>query len=220
MSRVLIIHPDRGPRSFVETRAGRHHDVCAVKSVADGLRAIAKFKPNLIIAQLCARKPDALELLRQIRRNGNHLPTLLVGEPSAAVLGPVASKLGAAGFVEYPMEQEALDAAIALALQAQADETHATPEITAEESSQNLSQLETELNRKMVCFAGRNQVYIRSVILGGGRTSQPRIALKCSLRKKYGQEPDVYYDYIRDVCCSDPSQCSAYREFQKNKPVT
>ncbi|RJP32194.1 MAG: hypothetical protein C4547_14325 [Phycisphaerales bacterium] len=220
MSRVLIIHPERGPRHFVEARAGRHHDVCAVKSVADGLRAIAKFKPNLIIAQLCARRPEALDLLRYIRRNGNRVPTLLVGEPSAAVLEPAAAKLGAAGFVEYPVEQETLDVAISLALQAEWDRAHAIPEVTSEESSQNLSVLETELNRKMVCFAGKNQVYIRSVILGGGRTSPPRIALKCALRKKYGQEPDVYYDYIRDICCADPSRCAAYREFQKNRPVT
>lgn len=74
------------------------------------------------------------------------------------------------------------------------------------------------LNRRMVCVAGRNQVFIQSMILGGGRTSRPRIALKRPLRKQFGYSPDVYHEFIRDVCCADPSSCPAWQAFQQRAP--
>jgi hypothetical protein len=88
------------------------------------------------------------------------------------------------------------------------------PPICDEERQGNLTVLEQQLNREMKCVAGRNQVYIRSVVNGSGKTT-PRIALKCSFRKEQGQTPDVYYEHIRDVCCCDPNECEAYRAFQK-----
>ncbi len=87
------------------------------------------------------------------------------------------------------------------------------PPITDEETNVNLSVLESRLNRDMICVAGRNQVYLRSLLTGRG-TTQPRIALKCHLRKDAGQEPEVFYEHIRDVCCRDPEQCAAYRRFK------
>lgn len=214
MSRILVIHGESGPRSFLEERARRHHDVHSVAGLGQAIRSIPKFRPELMIAHLSAKKPEALELLRHLRRNGARTPVLLVGEPSAAVLQPVAGKLGAAGFIEFPMEQETLDKAISKALQWEKDARDAIPDICAEELNSNISQVETSLNRKIQCFAGKNQVYIQSLILGGGRTSKPRIALKCALRKKFGLKRDVYYEYIRDVCCNDPSACPAFQEFK------
>jgi len=214
MSRILVIHGESAPREFIEERAKRHHDAVSVRSIGEALGAIANVQPDLMIANLSLKKPEALELLRHIRRNGTPIPVLLVGEPAAAVLQPVAAKLGASGFIEFPMEQEALDRAITKVLQKHKEDQGKIPDISAEELRANISVLETDLNRRMECFAGRNQVYIQSLILGQGRTSKPRIALKCALRKKFGYKPDVYYEFIRDVCCNDPSACPAHQEFQ------
>lgn len=87
------------------------------------------------------------------------------------------------------------------------------PPIADEESNGNLSVLETSLNRDMKCVAGKNQVYIRSLLTGNG-TTKPRIALKCHLRRDMGQSPEVFYEHIRDVCCGNPEQCEAYRAFK------
>lgn len=87
------------------------------------------------------------------------------------------------------------------------------PPVTDEELNANLSVLENQLNRVMKCVAGRNQVYLRSLLTGRG-TTRPRIALKCHLRRDIGEEPEVYYEHIRDVCCCDPEQCRAYRQFK------
>ncbi|TWT42023.1 hypothetical protein RAS1_31500 [Phycisphaerae bacterium RAS1] len=88
------------------------------------------------------------------------------------------------------------------------------PALTPEEMTGNLSVLEKNLNRHMKCPAGRNQVYIRSLIVLGG-TTKPRIVLKCHLRKDIGQQGEVFYEHIRDVCCCDPEQCEAWRQLKE-----
>ncbi len=93
------------------------------------------------------------------------------------------------------------------------------PPITPEELTSNLSVLENDLNTQMKCQAGKNQVYIRSLIVGNS-TTRPRITLKCPLRRDIGQTPEVFFEHIRDICCCDPSQCEAYRAFQKRHVPT
>lgn len=88
------------------------------------------------------------------------------------------------------------------------------PPITPEELTANLSDLERKLNREMKCVAGKNQVYIRS-LLTGRSTTRPRIALKCPLRRDIKLPPEVFYEHIRDVCCTDQNQCEAWRAFKK-----
>ena len=88
------------------------------------------------------------------------------------------------------------------------------PPITPAELSANLSDLERQLNQQMMCHAGKNQVFIRSLLTGTG-TTQPRITLKCHLRRTIGLNPAVFYEHIRDVCCTDPEQCEAYRQLKE-----
>ena len=93
------------------------------------------------------------------------------------------------------------------------------PLLLPEELTGNLSLLERQLNRDMQCTAGRNQVYIRS-LLTGQSTTRPRIALKCPLRRDIGLTPEVFLEHIRAVCCSDPEQCEAWRAFKERHVVT
>ncbi len=93
------------------------------------------------------------------------------------------------------------------------------PPVTDAELKSNLSVLEQKLNREMVCHAGKNQVYLRS-LLTGRSTTRPRVALKCHLRRDIGQTPEVFFEYIRDVCCNDPEKCEAYRSFKGRHVVT
>ncbi len=93
------------------------------------------------------------------------------------------------------------------------------PPLTPEELTTNLSDLERKLNREMKCTAGKNQVYIRS-LLTGHSTTRPRIALKCPLRRDIGEPAEVFYEHIRDVCCCDPNTCEAWLAFKKRHVVT
>lgn len=93
------------------------------------------------------------------------------------------------------------------------------PALRPEELRGNLNRLQNDLNREMKCPAGKNQVYIRSLVTMQG-TTPPRIALKCSYRRDVGESVDVYLDEMRRLCCGDPQQCSAYRAFQNRHTPT
>lgn len=93
------------------------------------------------------------------------------------------------------------------------------PPLTDEELRGNLSDLERTLNKDMKCHAGRNQVFIRSLLTGSG-TTRPRIALRCHLRKDIGQSQEVFFEEIRSLCCADPTKCPAYQNFEARHVTT
>lgn len=93
------------------------------------------------------------------------------------------------------------------------------PPLTPDELTGNLSEMQKDLNRNMKCPAGRNQVYVRS-LLTGNSTTRPRIALKCSLRRDIGQTPEVFYEYIRDICCGDHEECEAWKAMNERHVPT
>ena len=218
MARILIMHPDRSARKVLEKHASRHHQVRAVADLRGALKSITKARPQLVVAGMNGKSSDAFEFLRHMQRNRSVVPTIVVASGGSCAYQAVAMKLGAAAFLEYPVEQHTFDQAITKTVACEWTAKGKQPPITEEELAANLTELEAELNRRMRCFAGKNQVYLQSFILGGGRKSKPRIALKCPLRKEYGDPPNVYYEYIRDVCCGDPSGCSAYQTFRAKHP--
>lgn len=89
-----------------------------------------------------------------------------------------------------------------------------TPPLQPEEKNGNLSILQHQLNAAMKCPAGKNQVYIRSLVTLKG-TTPPRIALKCSLRRDAGLSAEVFLEEVRSVCCGEPNQCPAYQQFKQ-----
>jgi DNA-binding NtrC family response regulator len=214
MARVLIIHGDRSARKSLEAAAAPHHQVQAVGDLSRGISAINKQRPRLVIVGLDVHKKDGLELLRAMRRSHVSVPTIVIGMAGSGLMQPTVMKLGASAFLEYPVEPAVLEQAIARALQLDVDARGEQPPITSEEAQANLTELEAELNRRMKCVAGKNQVYIQSVIVGQLRKTRPRISLKCPLRREQGDPPNVYYEYIRDVCCTDPGACPAWQAFR------
>jgi DNA-binding NtrC family response regulator len=218
MARILIMHPERSARKTLEQHAAQHHEVQAVGDLRRAMKSIAKHRPQLIVAGMNGKQTDAFELLRQMRLGGSRLPTIVVASGGAGAYQAVAMKLGAVEVLEYPLEARTLDQAISRTLSAEWSAKGAQPPITKEELKANLTELEDDLNRQMKCFAGKNQVFIQSFILGGGRKSKPRIALKCHLRQEYGDPPNVYYEYVRDFCCGDPTACAAYQTFKTKHP--
>lgn len=87
------------------------------------------------------------------------------------------------------------------------------PPLAPEETTGNLTVLQQRMDREMKCPAGKGQVYLRSLLTGKG-TTKPRIALRCSLRKDVNLPREVFFEHIRDVCCSDPEQCEAFKAFK------
>ena len=223
MARVLVIHHDKTIRTILEAMTRRQHEVFSAKSVEAGVKLMRKAPPDLIVVGQDAKKQEATRLLRFMRDNQQILPVAVVVSRGGGVFQQMMMKLGARAFIEYPVEQETYEQALEEAMAPPPEDTGKTdhnlaepPPITKKELTSNLSMLENRLNRKMKCFAGKNQVFIRS-LLSGGQRSRPRICLKCPLRAEFGLNREVYFEFIRDVCCSKPSQCRALRMFQETR---
>ncbi len=194
------------------------HEVNVASNARGAIRSLINDKPQIILAGTDAKKMDAYELLRHLQQEQINTPTIVVSPASGGKYQSVAMKLGAVAFLEYPIEEETLNETVTRILANGFAQKGKQPPITQEELDSNLTELEAKLNRHMKCFAGKNQVYINSFILGGGQKSKPRIALKCSLRQQYSQPPNVYYEYVRDVCCGNPTSCSAHQRFNEEHP--
>lgn len=216
MSRLLLIHHDDAVRLRLRDMTERRHDVTATKELITGVKEIARHRPDVIIVGQDLKKVEGTRLLRYLRDNELKIPVVVIAMRGAGSHQPIAMKLGAKAFIEFPVDEERLEAVLAEARRTHQNALAGPPPFTSEELASNLSMMEKQLNTRMRCFAGRNQVYIQSQILGGS-TSKPRICLKCRLRAEYGLNKDVYYEFIRDVCCANPARCEAARHFQAER---
>lgn len=213
MAKVLVVHRDNGARQMLEAMLARAHDVAAAKDFTTGVRQLRKQHPALVVAGIDAKHVDALLLLRHMSEYGPKVPMIVVAGRGSGQQQHAALRLGAKAFLEYPVEEARFTSAVEAALGGASGGNGSVPALTDEERDANLSDMVKQLNGRMQCFAGRNLVYLQNYI-GSGTRSRPRVCLKCPLRKEFGLEPNVYYEFIRDVCCGDPHTCEAVQRFE------
>jgi len=213
MSTVLIVHHNDEARQALATLAAKHHSVVVAPDVNSGLKGIRKHHPSVGVAGIEARQLAVLTMLKYLKDNRMDFPMLLVASADAGQYQQIAMKLGARAFLEYPLDQAKFDVAVSMALQDHHDGRKEPVPLTSHERKTNLTQLENHLNRQMKCFAGKNQVFLQSFLVGTEKT-KPRICLKCHLRREFGLTERVYYEYIRDVCAGDYRSCPAVQQFQ------
>lgn len=219
MARVLLIHHDKGMRTLLETQIRRQHQVTTAKQVEAGVRELRGQAPEVILVGHDAQMQEGGRLLRYLKENNIRVPVVVVVSRGGGVYREMVTKLGAQGFIEYPADVDKLNGLLDQASRSSsgpAGTDSGPPPITDEELAGNLSMLESQMNQRMKCFAGKNLVFIHALIAGMKR-SKPRICLKCPLRAEYGLNREVYYEFIRDVCCGDPLQCEAVQRFNADR---
>lgn len=216
MPSVLLINRDKGALALLEALFKPRFRVQTAYDVAEGSAAMSKSKPDLVVVGHQANRDDAVRFLTWMRETGYKLPVVVVLGPGTDLVNPKLLKLGVRGFVEHPPDRQRVQRAIDAAVRFHKTLTAPPPPITRSELRSNLSELETQLNRSMKCFAGVNKVYILAQV---GSASRPRICLKCPLRPDYGLPPNVFYEFIRDVCCGNPERCEAYVAFQQAREI-
>ena len=218
MPKLLLIHKERSVCSALGELVNGRFEVSSAKDLSSGVKSMAKIKPDVIIVGHEPKKKEGLRFLRYMRDNNKSTPVVVMVSGGGGDIQLRAMKMGARGFFEYPVEGERLVKILLRAIRAKKISFAAPPPVTDKELNSNLSMLETELNGKMKCFAGRNQVYLQSLTEGGVR-HRPRICLKCSLRAEYGLNREVYYEFIRDICCRKPDKCKAVRLFKETNVI-
>lgn len=218
MARVLLLHHDKTALEVLKLAAVDHDAQVAASVRAAQRKLLQSSPPDVVLISQDHHQEHAVQLLHWIRENALDTPVIAVLGRTGASHKAAVLKLGAAGTLEYPIDRARLNAAVETALASARQAAAGPPPITEEELQTNLSVLESTLNRRMRCVAGRNQVFIQSTLMGTV-TTRPRICLRCPLRAEYGMPREVYYEYIRDVCCSDPGRCEAARRFASTREI-
>jgi DNA-binding NarL/FixJ family response regulator len=80
------------------------------ESASNALSAIARLKPDLVIADISLKDSSGLELMRNIKAQYSGLPVLVVSAHDEAIYAEIAFRAGALG---YLMKGDALDKVVA-----------------------------------------------------------------------------------------------------------
>lgn len=78
--KIVIVDDDDEIRNFLEAELGLHHKIYACRNGKDGLEAILKHQPDIIISDVVMPEMDGISLLKAIRVNPNvsHIPFILL----------------------------------------------------------------------------------------------------------------------------------------------
>lgn len=112
-TRILLVDDHAVVRYGIAQLINRQPDlvVCGEEEAAsNALGAIARLKPDLVIADISLKDSSGLELMRNIKAQYSRLPVLVVSAHDESVYAEIAFRAGALG---YLMKQEALDKIIA-----------------------------------------------------------------------------------------------------------
>src|SRR5579859_616963 len=112
-TRILLVDDHAVVRYGIAQLINRESDlqVCGEEEdAANALSAIAKLKPDLVIADISLKDSSGLELMRNIKAQYSKLPVLVVSAHDESVYAEVAFRAGALG---YLMKQEALEKIVA-----------------------------------------------------------------------------------------------------------
>lgn len=79
-NKIVVVDDDDEIRSFLESELGLQHKVHACRNGKDGLQAILKHQPDLIISDVVMPEMDGISLLKAVRSNPNvsHIPFILL----------------------------------------------------------------------------------------------------------------------------------------------
>jgi DNA-binding NarL/FixJ family response regulator len=217
MRSLVVIDRQRRTRRELCSLLATRYTVFGVRNIRGVSKLLRKRRPDLLLVNTAAQDGIAIAVLRWIQLFGIQIPTIVLAGRGAAREALLAQRLEASAVLNWPTPFARLLEAIESLGAAKPSPVASTPMITADEAQTNLTLLEQRLNREMKCFAGKNKVYIQSVIVGNGLTTKPRVSLKCPLRAEFGLTPNVYYEYIREHCCGCPEECPAVRIFRERQ---
>jgi DNA-binding response OmpR family regulator len=128
MNRILVVDDDPDITfsiSLFLKKAG--HDVRIAASRAEGMAAIAAFKPALLILDVMMEQPDdGIAMAQELRRTGTRLPIVMltsVGKVTGMSYGKDDDLVPVDAFLEKPIRPEDLLATVDGLLNAPGDRT-------------------------------------------------------------------------------------------------
>lgn len=116
--RVLIVEDEPDVRRTLAdiVRAMRHAVAPEIEAVPDGeqgLNAILRQLPDLVLLNLHLPRLSGLELLKQIRRVAPHLPVIVVTATQDTEVAAAALRAGAAAYLPKPFDGRYVETLVA-----------------------------------------------------------------------------------------------------------
>src|SRR5215469_9191565 len=108
-TRILLVDDHAVVRYGIAQLINRQPDliVCGEEEAAsNALSAIARLKPDLVIADISLKDSSGLELMRNIKAQYSNLPVLVISAHDENIYAEIAFRAGALG---YLMKEEALE---------------------------------------------------------------------------------------------------------------
>lgn len=215
MARAVLVCSDESERTLLQACL-KGYDIASVRSFKEAGKALSQGTPDLAVIRVDTKDSTGMDVLRLMKRSQIVAPTIVVLPRQAGSLEAEAWQLGVRAFVSAPIRydeyRKALDKVQKQVQQAGSD---VLPAITEAEHNANLSVLVNDLHKNMKCPAGTNRVLIRSVVTGLNEKTEPRVCLRCPIRQSVGLSEYVYFEHIRDYCCSKPKTCDAVTQYKK-----
>lgn len=108
MSHVLVVDDEIGVRESLRMLLKGEFDVAAVADVDSALQSVRDRGPDLIILDLVMPGRGGIDLLRELRGQGNRVPVVVLTASNTIDAAVGAMKEGASDFITKPFELDAL----------------------------------------------------------------------------------------------------------------
>jgi DNA-binding NtrC family response regulator len=199
VARVLVVDDEAGVRESLRMLLHGECEVATAENAEAALARIAEARPDLILLDLVMPGRSGLELLEELRAQGEPPPVIVLTATKTVTTAVEAMKLGAADYVTKPFEVDALRIKIRNLLQHRALEERVAELTEALEERSRLGALigRSEPMRKVfrtvervarshanVLVAGESgtgkELVARAVHELGPRASGPFVAINCA----------------------------------------
>jgi two-component system, chemotaxis family, chemotaxis protein CheY len=113
MSKILLIDDSAFSRNGLKRVLGEAHTYCEAGNGTTGLKAFVDEKPDLVILDLTMPDLNGLEVLETLKRIQPDVRVIINSADIQDYNREKALELGALGFVNKPIQKEALNALVA-----------------------------------------------------------------------------------------------------------
>ena len=117
MKRVVVVEDEELVRRGIVLAVDWPSVDCAVvgeaANGAEGLEVIRRERPDLVVTDIKMPRMDGIEMLRQLREEGNHVAVILLTAYSDFSYAQAAVKLGAVDYLLKPFHDGELEEAVA-----------------------------------------------------------------------------------------------------------
>ncbi len=197
LARVLIVDDDAASRRLLEVRLrALNCEVATAANGKEGLRALQKTLPALILLDLEMPQMGGMELLRTLRGDGIDLPVIVITSHSSIEKAVEAMREGAFDFIPKPLDANHLEIVVRKALERErlkrgtallleeADEQH---QLVAGKSVKMSEAIETAkkaaASNATILLLGESgtgkEIFARAVHRWSERKEEPFVAINC-----------------------------------------